>query len=78
MFRVHYRRPESLRLHQRDFPPRRLSDDREASPWADGSYHLALMVVVYLLATVSGIIFLGHLTTAATTDIATAETTAAR
>jgi hypothetical protein len=75
MFRVHYRRPESLPPHQRDFPSRRLSDDREESPRADGSYQLALMVAVYLLAMVGGIVLLGNLTTA-TTEFATAEHTA--
>jgi hypothetical protein len=40
MFRVHYRRPESFPPHERDFPSRRLSDDREESPRADGRTNL--------------------------------------
>jgi hypothetical protein len=77
MWRINYRRPESLPPHQRDFPPRGLPDGREESRQADGSHQLVLMVALYVLAMVGGLVLLSNLTTP-TNDIATAENTAAR
>lgn len=59
MFRVHYRPPEALPLHQRDFPPKMSPAD---IPSAEGSGELALMVVWYLVALFAGIVLLGQLT----------------
>jgi hypothetical protein len=75
MLRVHYRAPESLPSHQRDFPPRRAS--REI-PGAEGSYQLSLMVAGYLVALLAGIVLLGHLTATTIPNTATAETIVGR
>jgi hypothetical protein len=51
MNRVHYRRPEDLPPHQRDFPPREAPQGIQRSG-DDGSWVLALMVGAYLAAMV--------------------------
>jgi hypothetical protein len=71
MFRVHYRPPEALPSHQRDFPPRQASKEL---PGAEGSNGLALMVAWYVAALIAGIVFLGHLTATTIPQTATAET----
>lgn len=55
MFRVHYRQPEALPPHQRDFPPREPSEERMGG---DGSWQLALMVGLYLVAMCAGLALL--------------------
>ena len=78
MLRVNYRPPESLPLHQRDFPPRRSLREREASRRDDGSHQLALMVALYLAAMLGGLVLLGNLTAPTTASITTAEILAGR
>ena len=75
MFRVHYRPPESLPPHQRDFPPRQASKEL---PGAEGSNGLALMVAWYLVALIVGLVLLGHLTATTIPNAATAETIVGR
>jgi hypothetical protein len=58
MLRVHYRAPESLPSHQRDFPPRRPSGEIAG---AEGSLQLAFMVACYVVALIAGIVLLGQL-----------------
>ena len=57
MFRVHYRAPESLPSHQRDFPPATSGE----IPGAEGSHQLAFMVACYVVALIAGIFLLGQL-----------------
>ena len=78
MFRVNYRAPESLPLHQRDFPPRGASEDRAVSRRAEGAHQLALMVVLYLVAMFGGIVLLGNLTASTSANIMSAEILAGR
>ena len=75
MFPVHYRPPESLPAHQRDFPPRQASKERLG---AEGSNGLALMVAWYLVALIAGIFLLGHLAATTGPNTATAETMVGR
>jgi hypothetical protein len=58
MLRVHYRPPESLRSHQRDFPPRRPSGEIAGS---EGSLQLAFVVACYVVVLFAGIVLLGQL-----------------
>ena len=58
MFPVHYRRPEALPSHQRDFPPSRPLGEL---PGAEGSHQLAFMVACYVAALLAGTILLGQL-----------------
>ena len=58
MLRVHYRAPESLPSHQRDFPPRRPAGEITG---AEGSLQLAFMVACYVVALLAGTILLGQL-----------------
>jgi len=81
MFRVNYRSPEALPLHQRDFPPRGASEnreDRDVSRRAEGSHQLALMVALYLVAMVGGIVLLGNLTATIIPNTMSAEILAGR
>ena len=78
MFRVNYRPPETLPLHQRDFPARGASEDSKVHRRAEGSHQLALMVALYLVAMFGGIVLLGNLTASTTTSITTAEILAGR
>ena len=75
MLRVHYRDPESLPAHQRDFPPRQAP---KQLPSAEGSNGLALMVAWYLVALIVGIVLLGHLTATTMPNAATAEAIVSR
>ena len=74
MFRVNYRSPETLPLHQRDFPPRRT----EGIPSAEGSRELFILVAAYLVALFSGIVVLGTLATPTVPNTTTAEIMASR
>ena len=58
MLRVHYRAPESLPSHQRDFPPRQPSGEISG---AEGSHQLSFMVACYVVALLAGTILLGQL-----------------
>ena len=78
MFRVHYRPPESLPPHPRDFPPREALRGREASRYDDGSNQLALMVALYLVATLGGLVLLGNFTPSSNASVKAAENTAGR
>ena len=78
MFRVHYRPPESLPAHQRDFPPKEALREREASRHDDGSHQLALMVALYLVAMLGGSVLLGNLPPSTTAGVEAAENTAGR
>ena len=78
MFRVNYRPPESLPLHQRDFPPRPAFRARDAGRRDDGSHQLALMVALYIVAMLGGLILLGNLTTWTAPNTVSAEILAGR
>lgn len=58
MLRVHYRAPESLPSHQRDFPQRRPSGEIAG---AEGWHQLAFMVACYVVALIAGTVLLGQL-----------------
>ena len=75
MFRVNYRRPEDLPLHQRDFPPRAPA---EATHRSDGSGQLALMVGLYLAAMCIGLAMLVGLAPSVVPNTAIAEIVAGR
>jgi hypothetical protein len=75
MLRVHYRPPESLPPHQRDFPSRKTSGE---IPGAEGSNQLALLVAWYLVALIAGIVLFGHLASPIIPNTVTAEMVAGR
>ena len=75
MLRVHYRAPEALPSHQRDFPARPPSVEL---PGADGSNQLALLVALYLFALIGGIVLLGKITSTAIPNTVSAEILADR
>jgi hypothetical protein len=76
MFRVHYRRPEDLPPHQRDFPPRAPAEGVQRS--GDGSGQLALLVGFYLLAMCLGLAALVGLAPSVVPNTAIAEIVAGR
>jgi hypothetical protein len=72
MFRVNYRRPESLPSHQRDFPPREPPVELQGRG-DDGSWQLALMVGAYLVAMCVGLALLVRVIPDAVPNTDTAE-----
>jgi hypothetical protein len=74
MFRVHYRAPESLPAHQRDFPARSSGE----IPGAEGSHQLAFMVAFYVLALLAGTILLGQLAASNIPNTSSAEVVVGR
>jgi hypothetical protein len=76
MFRIYYRPPELLPPHQRDFPPKKLLE--ECSSGDDGSWQLALMVGLYLIAMCAGLALLGLFTSPTEVNTVTAHILAGR
>lgn len=77
MFRVNHRPPEALPPHQQDFPPRRPSEEIRGER-SDGSWQLALMVGLYLVAMCAGLALLGNFTSPIVQNTTTAEIMAGR
>lgn len=75
MFRVNYRALEALPLHQRDLPPRGPSKIITGN---DGSWQLALMVGLYLVAMGAGLALLTTLASQPFPNTTTAEIMAGR
>ena len=71
MLRVHYKRPEEMPSHHRDFPERHHLQGRGETSASQG---LGLLVAGYLIAMVAGILLLGHLTRTPSPASATAMT----
>jgi hypothetical protein len=61
MFRINYRPCELSPPHQRDFPP--AEEQRGAGSSNDGSWQLALMVGLYLVAMCAGLALLSRFST---------------
>jgi hypothetical protein len=76
MFRINYRPPELLPPHQRDFPPKKLLEERSSGD--DGSWQLALMVGLYLVAMCAGLALLGLFTSPTEVNTVTAHILAGR
>lgn len=69
MFRLNYRPPEALPPHHGDFPPREPSEGIQRGG-DDGSWQLALMVGLYLIAMCAGLALLVTLPTELNTETA--------
>ena len=71
MLRVHYRQPETLPPHQRDFPSRETAPDHLH---VRDTRFLLLMVTGYVFAMLGGVVFLHALTPVTHTILHSTET----